>query len=82
MNRTVNLLSLNVRGLRDCKKRREIFNWLKTHHQGKRSFVLLQETHSSDSDNETWETEWGSKILYSHGTNNSRGVALLFPHKS
>ena len=43
---------------------------------------MLQETHSSDSDNETWETEWGSKILYSHGTNNSRGVALLFPHKS
>ena len=62
MNRAVNLLSLNVRGLRDCKKRREIFNWLKTHHQGKRSFqfVLLQETHFADSDNELWETEWGS----------------------
>ena len=27
-------------------------------------------------------TQWGGKILYSHGTNNSRGVAILFKKKS
>ena len=74
-----NLLSLNVRGLRSAKKRREIFRWLKRYYNGKNSLVFLQETHSTKLDEKIWEKEWGSKILYSHGTSNSRGVAILLP---
>ena len=29
-----------------------------------------------------WSFEWGGKILFSHGTNNSRGVAILFKNGS
>ena len=73
------ILSLNVRGLRDAKKRLEVFRWLKTHQNGAKSFVFLQETHTTEKDLLEWEHEWGSKILMSHGTTNSKGVAILFP---
>ena len=73
------ILSLNVRGLRDVKKRSEVFRWLQTLHNGANSIVFLQETHTSDKDLLVWEHEWGSKILMSHGTTNSKGVAILFP---
>ena len=78
----IQILSLNVRGLRDDRKRREIFHWLKDKHNGKKSFVLLQETHSQISDEDRWRSEWGSHIEYNHGSNNSRGVAILFPLKT
>ena len=45
----------------------------------KNAFVFLQETHSLVSDENQWQTEWGSDIIFSHGSNNSRGVAILFP---
>ena len=72
-------LSLNVRGLREGKKRREIFRWLKRFHCGEKSIIFLQETHSTEKDICIWEQEWGSKVLMAHGTSNSRGVAILFP---
>ena len=37
------VITLNVRGLRDLKKRRKIFNWIKKH-TSKESIMLLQET--------------------------------------
>ena len=45
----------------------------------KNSIILLQETHSVPTDVETWRREWGGEILYSHGTFNSKGVAILLP---
>ena len=75
------LLSLNVRGLKDNKKRREIFRWLKRFHSGKDSVIFLQETHSEYSTEGIWDKEWGSSIYFSHGTSNSRGVAILLPMK-
>ena len=77
----VKLLSLNVRGLRNPTKRREIFRWLKRFHDGDNCFVFLQETHSISTDEFIWQREWGSKIIFSHGTNLSKGVAICFPQK-
>ena len=74
------LLSLNVRGLRDKPKRLQIFNWLKQSHKGKHSFIFLQETHSLTQDEKSWEIEWGSKIVFDHGSSNKCGVAILFPY--
>ena len=51
----VKLLSLNIRGLQDSKKRREIFTWLKQNHKGSKSFILLQETHSKKEDELVWK---------------------------
>ena len=79
MAESVQLLSLNVRGIGDGKKRREIFRWLKRYHGGEKSIVMLQETHSSDQYELIWEKEWGSKIFYSHGSSTARGVAILMP---
>ena len=50
------IASLNVRGLRDNTKRREVFNWLR-----KKNFqiYMLQETHCTENTNDLWRTEWG-----------------------
>ena len=40
--------------------------------------LCLQETHSTPEDESLWELEWGNKILFSHGTSSSRGVAVLY----
>ena len=67
-------LSLNTRGLKNEFKRCSVFNWLL---KQKQDFYFLQETHS-EVDNETkWKIQWGHNIIYSHGTNNSAGVAIM-----
>ena len=43
--------------------------------------VFLQENHSVKKDEKRWRMESGDRIYFSHGTNNARGVAILF-HKS
>ena len=45
-----NILSLNVRGFRDTRKRQEVVRWLKQHHNGAECITFLQETHSIPSD--------------------------------
>jgi len=40
--------------------------------------ILLQETHSCSTDEKLWQDEWSGKIFLSHGTTNSKGVAVLF----
>lgn len=71
----ISLLSYNVNGLRDEKKRRKIFNYL---HEHKFTIVCMQETHSSEEVEKVWSNEWGGKIFFAHGTSNSKGTAILF----
>jgi len=69
------LLSLNVRGLKsDSKKRKRVFTNLKKKHT---DIIMLQETHSTKEIENEWTKEWGGEIVFSHGTSKSRGVALL-----
>ena len=67
---SLNFHSFNVRGLRDHKKRWEIVHWLKKSHRGKDYIHLLQETHSTENDVDTWRKEWGADIFLSHGDSN------------
>ena len=71
---SVGILSLNVRGLGNNDRRREIFHMLnrKTH-----QVIVLQETHSTVESAPFWKAEWGHSIIYSHGDSRSRGVAIL-----
>ena len=62
-------LSLNVRGLKNKKKSRSIFTYLKDQNC---HFYFLQEMYS-----EPKCCEWGWEILYSHGTNQKKGVCIL-----
>ncbi len=78
------LYSFNVRGLRDSVKRKIIFHHLKQKYPD--GIYLLQETHSSCSDESKWEKEWkgdsicgkGGNIYFGHGRTDSCGVMILF----
>ena len=40
--------------------------------------IILQETYSLPESIKRWETEWGGKIVSSHGSSHSRGVKIFF----
>lgn len=42
------------------------------------NIIFLQETHSCDSENKFWKSQWGDQAYFCHATHNSAGVALLF----
>ena len=69
-----NLLSVNIRGMNDRKKRRNVFRWVK---KNKFDICFLQETYSTKDVENIWKNEWGGNILFSHGTSNSRGAMIL-----
>ena len=69
----VNLISLNVRGLANEKKRRTIFKMCRDRAQ----IALLQETHSVINNEVIWKSEWGGEIIFAHGESNSKGVCIL-----
>ena len=71
------LITYNVRGLRDFKKRRKLFNYLKKH-SSSQGIIFLQETHSTKEVEKFWKAQWGGQIMFSHGSNDSRGVLIAF----
>ena len=73
MVNNIYLNTLNVRGLGNNKKCSAMLNWL-----GKTPGIyFLQETHSNDISMVKWKKHWKGAIYFSHGTTNSRGVAIL-----
>ena len=74
MSLDVKIVDLNVRGLHDATKRKEVFYFL---HKTRADFICIQESHSQKEDVATWSAEWGSTIYFSHGSNDSRGVMIL-----
>ena len=75
----LNSVSVNVRGLRQQKKRLSVFEWLKKNHLGDKSFIFMQETHSTPEIETLWEDEWGCNIYFCHGSSNSRGILIIPP---
>ena len=69
-----NVISLNVRGLRNRLKRRSIFCFLKDQNC---DVFFLQETCSEPNDENIWKSEWGGDMFFSHGSIHSRGVCIL-----
>ena len=39
--------------------------------------MLIQETHSTPVIEKLWQSEWGGKAIFAHGTTNARGIALF-----
>ena len=58
---SLKLLSLNVRGLSNFRKRRAIFTWCR---KQKADLIFLQETHSAENCKCEWKKEWGSEIIF------------------
>ena len=73
----ISIVTFNVRGIRDRMKRRTIFRHL--HLKYHNHIVILQETHSSSDIETVWQNEWGSKIIFSHGSIHQAGVSIMFP---
>ena len=69
-----NFISLNVRGMKNQRKRRSIFSFLIDQ---KCDFYLLQETYTEPQDELIWKAEWRGDIFFSHGSNHQKGVCIL-----
>ena len=69
-----NVLSLNVRGIRDLQKRKSIFTWVRNQ---KADIIFLQETYSTPDVFQSWKFQWPGDMYFSHGSNHSKGVFLL-----
>ena len=66
---------MNVRGLHSGDlKRRKLFNWI---YQRKVDIIFFQESHSTESDENKWRTEFDGEIIFNHGSSDSRGVCIL-----
>ena len=72
---SLKIITCNVCGLSDVKKRKQIFQMLK---EKKYDIVFLQEVHSTKKMAKYWRNQWGSRVLFSHGDSNARGTAILF----
>lgn len=73
------LITLNVNGIRGATKRRAIFKSIR---KRKADIVFLQETHSTVQEERLWSAEWGGRMLFAHGLSNARGVAILLARNS
>ena len=56
-----------------------MFDWFR---KQKADIVFLQETFSSKDNEIMWRSEWGGEVIYNHGSNHSRGVAVLLSNKT
>ena len=73
---TCKLISLNVTGINNFRKRRTIFTWCRK--QKADLISSLQETHSKKGSERQWKNEWGGDMIISHGSSISCAVAILF----
>ena len=74
----IKIVSLNVRGFRDEKKRKETFNFLR---KNKFDILCIQESHSEVADEKLWTAQCGCQAFYSHGCKDSQGV-VTYVNKS
>ena len=68
------ICSMNCRGLGDFKKRRDVFNKLRSDGY---NLILLQDIHCKNGKENTFRNSWGKDILIAPFTHNARGVAIL-----
>ena len=68
------LISINVRGLNNVKKRKMVFQYLE---KANCDIAFLQETYSSSEEVNRWTQEWGGTGYFVHGSKHSSGVAIL-----
>ena len=75
-NFSFKIISLNVRGLRNYRKRRKILNWFVK--QGCYNGVcFIQEAHCDLKTEQIWRNQWRGQSFFSHGRTDSAGVISL-----
>jgi len=68
------IISFNVRGLNNPRKRTAIFKHLQNNSC---DIALLQEVCSSKDSEKQWTQEWDGQGIFLHGTKHSKGIAVL-----
>lgn len=68
------ILTWNVRGLGDPRKRRRILSYLDKHHV---TIAMLQETHIHSLTPSTFATKWAAYRIFSSYSSYARGTAIL-----
>ena len=71
---SLEVISLNVNGLRNPRKRKQIFRKLK---ENKLDVICLQETFVTIDVVEQWEKEWGGELIFNEGTQHGKGQIIL-----
>ena len=71
---TAVLISVNAEGLRSPDRRKTAFSYFLRH---RLDIILLQETHWTVDMEMQIKLEWNGDVIFNHGTNNARGVAIL-----
>ena len=75
MRSNIKLATLNVRGLKNQRKRLSIFEWVK---KNRIDIMLLQETYCTNKDKASFLQHWDGEIFHSTSdSSHSRGVAIL-----
>ena len=74
MSMSLTVLGVNVRGIRQFKKRRDVFQYIK----GLRcALYCLVDTHITPDMKDRIRSEWGTDVFMSCGSGNSRGIVVL-----
>ena len=68
-------MSLNVRGLGNGTKRKQLFEWIRNK---KPDILFLQETHTTAEAETIWKLDWGEEAVFAHGSSAARGTCILF----
>ena len=71
----IRILSANCQGLSSIEKRLDVLNYLK---DKKSDIYCLQDTHTTKASERFFRSQWNNECIFSSGTSNSRGVAILF----
>ena len=75
----IQILSLNVRGLRDSSKRAKVFSYL---NRFKADVFFIQEAHVVASDYDLWKSNWGKGgVVFNPFNERSAGQVILLKNK-
>lgn len=74
-NHCLSIFSLNARGLREARKRSNLFYWLE---KKKVDITFLQETYWTNNMEAQLKLGWEGEVIFSQGTEHSKGTAILF----
>ena len=71
---SIRILSLNVNGLGNYHKRKDVFDYLRKHNA---HICFLQETHLESQQHKYVRSMWGFDCILSGASTSSKGVAIL-----
>ena len=74
MSESVKIASLNVQGLGDSRKRKDVFSYIR---DKKYNIYFLPDTHFTDRDYSIIRSHWGYECYLNNFGSQSRGVAIL-----